>query len=153
MTTTSAPQEPTRLPLVKAEAEALGPSESPLREAWRHFRRDRLAMAGLCVLAFLVLVAVFGKILTEWRVVFDPAQVRLPDKLRPPLAGASELIAKDQLPEFGRYLFGTDELGRSVFARMMQGSFVSLSIGIVAVAISLSIGILLGGLAGYYGER
>ncbi|HVJ14272.1 MAG TPA: ABC transporter permease [Polyangiaceae bacterium] len=153
MTTTSAPQEPTRLPLVKAEAEALGPSESPLREAWRHFRRDRLAMAGLCVLAFLVLVAVFGKILTEWRVVFDPAQVRLPDKLRPPLAGASELIAKDQLPEFGLYLFGTDELGRSVFARMMQGSFVSLSIGIVAVAISLSIGILLGGLAGYYGER
>jgi peptide/nickel transport system permease protein len=147
------PEQPVQLPLVKPEAEALGPSESPLREAWRHFRRDRLAMLGLCVLACLVLLALFGKALTEWWVVLDPAQVRLPDKLRPPMAAASELIPKDQRPEFALYLFGTDELGRSVFARMLQGSFVSLSIGIVAVSISVSIGILLGGLAGYYGER
>jgi peptide/nickel transport system permease protein len=47
---------------------------------------------------------------------------------------------------------GTDELGRDVFARMFQGSFVSLSIGFVAVGISLGIGILLGGLAGFYGH-
>ena len=47
---------------------------------------------------------------------------------------------------------GTDELGRDVFARMFQGSFVSLSIGFVAVGISLGIGILLGGLSGFYGH-
>jgi peptide/nickel transport system permease protein len=135
------------------EAEALGPAEAPLREAWRHFRRDKLAMAGLYVLGVLVLTALLGKVLTEAWVLFDPAAVRLPDKLQPPMSPASALIAKDQLPEFGRYLFGTDELGRSVFARMLQGSFVSLSIGVVAVAISVSIGILLGGLAGYYGNR
>ena len=52
----------------------------------------------------------------------------------------------------GVYLMGTDELGRDVFARMFQGSFVSLSIGFVAVGISLSIGIVLGGLAGFYGH-
>src|SRR6202012_5812094 len=54
---------------------------------------------------------------------------------------------------FGLYPFGTDELGRNVFARMLQGSFVSLSVGIVAVSISLSIGVAVGGLAGYYGQR
>jgi peptide/nickel transport system permease protein len=55
-------------------------------------------------------------------------------------------------PIGGVYLMGTDELGRDVFARMFQGSFVSLSIGFVAVGISLGIGILLGGLSGFYGH-
>jgi peptide/nickel transport system permease protein len=144
---------PAPAPELRPEAEALGPAETPLEEAWRHFKRDRLAMTGLVVLAILVVVAVLGKVLTEAWVVLDPAAVRLPDKLLPPLAAPSALIPKDQLPELGRYLFGTDELGRSVFARMMQGSFVSLSIGVVAVAISVSIGILFGGLAGFYGDR
>jgi peptide/nickel transport system permease protein len=53
----------------------------------------------------------------------------------------------------GVYLLGTDELGRDVFARMLQGSFVSLSIGFVAVSIELAIGLALGGLAGFYGGR
>ena len=48
---------------------------------------------------------------------------------------------------------GTDELGRDVFARMLQGSFVSLSIGLFAVGISLVVGISLGGLAGFYGDK
>ena len=50
-------------------------------------------------------------------------------------------------------MFGTDELGRNVFARMLQGSFVSLSVGLVAVGISLTLGVVIGGLAGFYGER
>lgn len=141
------------LPELRQEAEALGPPETPLAEAWRQFKKDKLAMAGLYVLGVLVVLAILGKVLTEAWVVLDASAVRLPDKLLPPLSTPSELVAKDQAPEFGRYLFGTDELGRSVFARMMQGSFVSLSIGIVAVAISVTIGILLGGLAGYYGDR
>src|SRR5690606_16180299 len=55
-------------------------------------------------------------------------------------------------PFGGVYLFGTDELGRDVFARMFQGSFVSLSVGFVAIGISLVVGIVLGGLSGYYGQ-
>ncbi len=50
------------------------------------------------------------------------------------------------------YLLGTDELGRDVIARMLQGSFVSLSIGFVAVGIAVTIGITLGGLAGFCGN-
>jgi len=135
------------------EAEGLAPAETPLQQVWREFRRDRLAMLGLYVLIALVLIALVGKMLTEWWVVFDPATVRLPDKLRPPLSRPSANLAATQLPALGIYLFGTDDLGRNVFARMLQGSFVSLSVGFVAVGISLAIGVTIGGLAGFYGER
>jgi peptide/nickel transport system permease protein len=136
-----------------SDPEQLGERRTPFGEVWQVFRRDRLAMAGLVALAVLVACAVLGKLLTEWWVVIDPATVRLPDKLRPPLSGPSEVIGTERLPEFGVYLFGTDDLGRSVFARMLQGSFVSLTIGLVSVGISVGIGVLLGGVAGYYGER
>jgi peptide/nickel transport system permease protein len=142
---------PARAVLPSAEA-PLGPS---LRgEVWQALRRDRLALAGLVVLVLLGATALLGKLLTEWFVVFDPTLVRLPEKLLPPLAapGAGALPA-EQLPALGVYLLGTDDLGRDVFARMLQGSFVSLSIGFVAVTIELAIGLLLGGLAGFYGGR
>ena len=122
-------------------------------EVWRQLRRDRLAMAGLVVLALLFATALFGKLFTEWLVLFDPTLVRLPEKLLPPLASAQGALPADQVPLFGRYLLGTDDLGRDVLARMLQGSFVSLSIGFVAVSIELAIGLALGGLAGFYGGR
>jgi peptide/nickel transport system permease protein len=123
-------------------------------EVWKQLRRDRLASVGLVVLGVLVVMALLGKLLTEWIVVFDPAMVRLPAKLLPPLSPAGGLgLAAEQQPAFGLYLLGTDELGRDVFSRMLQGSFVSLSIGFVAVSIELVIGILLGGLAGFYGGK
>jgi len=105
------------------------------------------------VLGAMLVLALAGKALTEWWVVFDPATVRLPDKLLPPLSTPSAQLLKEQLPPWGIYPFGTDELGRNVFARMLQGSFISLSVGIVAVSISLVIGVSLGGIAGFYGQR
>jgi peptide/nickel transport system permease protein len=134
-------------------AERLAPAETPSQQVWRAFRKDRLAVAGLYVLAALVVLALVGKLLTEWWVVFDPTTVRLPDKLRPPFSTPSPELLSAQLPTWGIYPFGTDELGRNVFARMLQGSFISLSVGIVAVSISLVIGVSLGGLAGFYGQR
>jgi peptide/nickel transport system permease protein len=134
------------------DAEELGSAATPLQEVWRSFRRDRLAMLGLSVLTLLLLLALLGKLFTEWWVLFDPAAVRLPDKLRPPFTAASQALTPELRPEFGMYLLGTDDLGRSVLARMLQGSFVSLSIGVVAVGISVSLGIVLGGLAGFYGD-
>ena len=104
------------------------------------------------ILLLLIVAAIAGKGLTEWTIVFDPATVRLVDKFLPPLSFASEQLPSEDLPRFGIYLLGTDELGRDIFARMLQGSFVSLSIGFVAVGLSTLIGILLGGLAGFYGN-
>jgi peptide/nickel transport system permease protein len=127
--------------------------ETPLQEFWRVFRKDRLAMVGLGVLMLLALAALAGKGLTEWVVILNPETVRLPDKFQPPMSYASsDIIPEADQPIFGVYLLGTDELGRDVFARMLQGSFVSLSIGFIAVGISVFIGILLGGLSGFYGN-
>jgi peptide/nickel transport system permease protein len=138
-------------PLPSAEALAL--AETPAQRVWRSLRRDRLAMAGLYVLTGLFALSLLGKLLTEWWVVFDPATVRLPEKLLAPLSPASGDLPAPLRPPWGVYPFGTDELGRNVFARMLQGAFVSLSIGIVAVAISLCIGITIGAAAGFYGQR
>lgn len=136
------------------DAEVIGEHETPLQEAWRFLKKDRFAVMGLWVLAILALTAILGKAVTEWWVIWDPAQVRLTDKLLPPFAIAStEFLSPDERPPFGIYLLGTDDLGRDVFSRMLQGSFVSLSIGFVAVGISVVIGVLLGAIAGYYGER
>ena len=127
-------------------------SETPLQEFWRLFKKDRLAMFGLVILLILIIAAMTGKAMTEWIVVLDPATVRLVDKFLPPLSFASGRLLAEDMPQFGIYILGTDELGRDVFARMLQGSFVSLSIGFVAVGLSTFIGILFGGLAGFYGN-
>lgn len=141
----------TAIPL--ASTTELPLAETPFQEFWRIFQKDRLAMSGLVVLVILLITALAGKIFTEWLVVFDPAIVRLPDKFKPPLSRpTAALIPAVDLPLFGAYLLGTDELGRDVFARMLQGSFVSLSIGFIAVSISVIIGIAFGGLAGFYGN-
>jgi len=126
-------------------------AESPGRQFWRVFKRDRLAMAGLVVLALLLGIALAGKALTAWVPAFDPATVRLVDKLRPPLSPLSNLVAPAERPLGSIYVLGTDDLGRDVAARMLQGASVSLLIGFVAVGIAMTIGVLLGGLAGYYG--
>ena len=123
------------------------------KELWQHFRKDTAACTGLAVLVGLIAVSIFGKLLTEWLVVFDPAEVRLMDKLLPPLSQASSSLTSLQQPVLGIYLLGTDDLGRDIFSRMLQGSFVSLSIGLVAMSIAVVMGVVIGATAGFFGER
>ena len=134
------------------DSEAMAPPETPWQEFLRIFKKDYQAFFGFWVLMLLLVTALAGKVLTEWLVVFDPEVVRLTDKFLPPFSVPSPDSLSSDRPFGGIYIMGTDELGRDVFARMFQGSFVSLSIGFVAVGISLGIGILLGGLAGFYGH-
>jgi peptide/nickel transport system permease protein len=125
---------------------------SPAALAWRALRQDRLAVCGLAFLALLTIIALLGAACTNFVPAFDPTTVRLTDKLLPPFAYASDLVASDDLPALGQYFLGTDELGRDVFSRMLQGAVVSLSIGFVAVGISMIVGIFFGAVAGYFGE-
>ena len=143
-----------RLPPAGLE-EPSAPHRTRFEEFWRLFRRNRLALAGLAVFIAFFAIALAGLFLTSGdRPVFDPALVRLPEKLRPPLAAPRlEVLTPSQAPPFGLYLFGTDDLGRDVFARMLQGAWVSLTVGFVAVGIAVVIGIFLGAIAGYYGHR
>jgi len=127
---------------------------SRFQEAWRIFKKNRMALWGLLIFIVFFLVAVSGLVLTTGDdPVLDPAKIRLSEKLLRPFATVdAEMIKPEDRPMFGVYLFGTDDLGRDVFARMMQGAWVSLTVGFVAVGISVIIGIILGGIAGYYGQ-
>jgi len=135
--------------------EPLAPKRTRLQEFWRLFKQNRLAIAGLVFFILFFVFAIVGAILTEVNDPFlDPALVRLQEKLRPPLAKPNlERLQPNEIPPLGIYVFGTDDLGRDVFARMLQGSWVSLTIGFVAVGIAIIIGLFLGGIAGYYGNR
>jgi len=133
----------------------LAPKRTRLQEFWRLFKRNRLAIAGLVFFIIFFCTAIIGLILTSGTSpVFDPSLVRLQEKLRPPLAKPNlQTLLSSEIPPLGLYLFGTDELGRDVFARMLQGAWVSLTVGFVAVGIAVIIGIFMGGIAGYYGQR
>jgi peptide/nickel transport system permease protein len=137
------------------ETPALLPRRTRLQESWMLLRRNRLALAGLVIFLIFFAVAVAGVLLTTGTPpALDPSLVRLPEKLRPPFARANlEVLKPGEVPITGFYLLGTDELGRDVFARMLQGAWVSLTVGFVAVGIAVAIGVILGGLAGYYGQR
>jgi peptide/nickel transport system permease protein len=130
----------------------LSPRETRWHVFWRLFRRNKLAFLGLVIFILFFLTAVAGLVLTSGsHPFFDPAIVRLEEKLRPPLSPPREGLSFQAVPRLGLYLLGTDELGRDVFARMMQGAWVSLTVGFVAVGIAVIVGIFLGGISGYYG--
>jgi ABC-type dipeptide/oligopeptide/nickel transport system permease subunit len=104
----------------------------PLRkDIWKRFKRNRLALAGLVFLVFLILVAIFAPLLTS----YDYAVGGLESKQ----------------PPSSEHWFGTDATGRDVFTRVVYGARVSLRIGIFATIISLTIGVTLGALSGFFG--
>ena len=135
--------------------EILAPKRTRLQESWQLFRQNRLAIVGLTIFILFFLTSLMGLFLTSGQdPVFDPALVRLQEKLRPPLSRPNlETLKPDEIPGMGLYLLGTDDLGRDVFARMLQGAWVSLTVGFVAVGIAVVIGILMGGIAGYFGQK
>jgi oligopeptide transport system permease protein len=104
-------------------------------DARRRLLRNRAAVAGMSVLALLVLAALVGPALAPY--AYD--QVNKADVWLPPLANG--------------HLLGTDALGRDLLARLLVGLRVSLAIGLVATLVSLVIGVAWGSIAGYAGGR
>lgn len=131
------------------------PQRTRLAEFWRLFRKNRMAVGGLAIFVVFLGAAVVGLLLTSGgRPLLDPSVVRLQEKLRPPLSRPqADTLKPAEAPALGVYLFGTDDLGRDVFARMLQGAWVSLTVGFVAVGLSVTIGVLMGGIAGYFGHH
>ncbi|MCI5653027.1 MAG: ABC transporter permease [Lachnospiraceae bacterium] len=105
---------------------------SQLKEVWRRFCRNKQAMIGLAMLLLLIFAAVFANVIAP----YDPVEQNLLIRLQGPSAA---------------HWFGTDELGRDIFSRILYGARISLTVGLIAVSISCVAGCALGAIAGYYG--
>jgi len=128
---------------------------SRLIESWYMLRENSMALSGMIIFVLFFLIAIMGLFLTFGNdPVFNPSKIRLQEKLRPPLSEPNlETLRPDEVPAMGLYLLGTDDLGRDVFARMLQGAWVSLTVGFVAVGIAVFVGIFMGGIAGFFGQK
>jgi peptide/nickel transport system permease protein len=106
--------------------------ENQWLEMWRSLIANRASMVSLFFILFLALVALFGPLFTP----YDPLVTDLPAALQGPSAA---------------HWFGTDQLGMDIFSRVIAGTRVTLSVGLIAVAIALTLGIIFGSIAGYIG--
>jgi peptide/nickel transport system permease protein len=102
------------------------------RLALRRFLAHRLAVASLAVLVLVVVVVLAGPILSP----YSPEHTNLDLRYEPPSPA---------------HVMGTDSLGRDLLTRIMFGGRVSLTVGVLAMTVAITLGVLIGGLAGFYG--
>lgn len=108
---------------------------SQLLEIWRRLKKNKVAVVGLVILGVLLCVAIFADVIVDYD-----------------LGIRQNMAIKLQKPSAEHWL-GTDAYGRDLFARIVHGSRISLSIGFIAVLVSLLIGGAIGSIAGYYGGK
>ncbi len=111
------------------------PARSLKREAWRRFRRNRLALVGLFIIVLLVLIAVFAPV------------IRTQISHQDPYTGSADSF----LTPNKTHWFGTDRTGRDIFIRVVYGARISLRVGIISAAIATIIGVVLGAYAAFFG--
>lgn len=110
------------------------PNTTYHQDAWRRLKKNKLAMLGLYTIIAIIVIAVVGPWLS-------------------PLSYSDQNLNETNRPPGSDHWFGTDNLGRDLFIRVLYGARISLSIGIVASLINLTIGVAYGGIAGYLGGR
>ncbi len=110
--------------------------KSQIADVWKRLCRNKTAVLGLVIFGLLALMAIISPIVLDYETQVIKADYS--STLQAPSAA---------------HWFGTDELGRDILFRVMYGSTVSLSIGIVTVIVALFFGLILGAAAGYYGGK
>lgn len=113
---------------------AANKKRSQWREVWRMLTKNKMAMLGLFILLFLIVLALFADI------IYDYDSIVIKQNLAHRLQGPS-----------GAHWLGTDEFGRDILARLIHGARVSLKVGILAVGLSIIVGGILGAISGFYG--
>lgn len=106
--------------------------QSPVRRQLRALRRNPMAMIGLAVIFLWILIALMAPLIAT----HDPLAQKIGDRLKSPSS---------------QYWFGTDELGRDVFSRVIYGARISIPIGFVVILFAMTVGSLIGASAGYIG--
>lgn len=110
------------------------PSVSYWKNAWMRLKKDPLAMFGIWVIIIIALFALVGPMISSY--TYD----------------GQDVINQNQGPSLA-HLFGTDKFGRDICTRAMFGARISLSIGLMAAAINMVIGVVYGGISGYFGGK
>ncbi|MBD2343523.1 ABC transporter permease [Anabaena subtropica] len=106
--------------------------ESLSQEAWRKFRGNRQAMLGAVLLMIIILSVLFGPLI--YNVPINKID-----------------FAKSTLPPSWEHLFGTNDLGQDILARVLYGGRISIAVGVFSMLVAITLGILIGALSGFYG--
>jgi ABC-type dipeptide/oligopeptide/nickel transport system permease subunit len=117
-------------PIADSTLTDAGPTRSLAKDAWRRFKRNKLAMFGLVLVVFLVLVAIIGPFFVQSPTTLSRISLEGPSKQHP---------------------FGLDNRGGDVLARVVYGIRLSIFIGILATIIETIIGVVVGAAAGWFG--
>lgn len=120
----------------KEQSIAAPKSRGQLASIWLRLKKNKLAMVGLCLLIAMILIAVFAGFIAD----YDTMAIDQNQAIR--LQGPSR-----------EHILGTDQFGRDVFARIIHGSRISLSMSVIAMTLAVAIGALIGSVAGYYGGK
>lgn len=109
---------------------------SQIKSICYRYKKNKLAMIGLFMLIIMIFIAIFADFIVDYE----------KDAVTQNLKNRFKLPNKENL-------FGTDQYGRDIFARIIFGSRISLFVGLVTISISLALGSVIGAIAGYYGGR
>ena len=112
--------------------EIVRPSVSYWQDAWRRLKENKLAITGLVIIVIIALISIFGPMISKYNYY------------------SNDFNVANEGPSI-QHLLGTDQFGRDLFTRLMYGGRISLTIALVASAICLGIGIIYGGISGYFG--
>ncbi|GER83362.1 MAG: ABC transporter permease [Thermogemmatispora sp.] len=142
---------PGAVPLGEEEVLQERRAPSPLRESLRRLRRDKRAMVSLGLIIFFVLVAFFGPPIYQHigGIYQSPQNGPVPASVYHSYYH-EELIRQDEGPS-AQYWLGTDDLGRDILARLMQGMLVSIIVATLVEVVDIVLGLIVGVLAGYFG--
>jgi len=126
--------------VVTDEAQLAGETRTLWSDAWRRLRRNKLAMAGLVWIVFMVIVAISADLWVT-PLFGDPTAL-----------DTTKMVGLRLLSPSFAHPFGTDHLGRDILSRVVYGARISLTVGVLATSISIVLGLLLGALSGYFGS-
>lgn len=127
---------------------------TPGQLVMKQFFRNKLACVGVAIIVAMILFCAIGPFFSpygEYEIFYINSTTGEEVRMAEGGVGGAEMLVNVKAPISAKHWLGTDADGRDVFTRLMYGGRISLTVGLVVVAVELLIGITLGGIAGYYG--
>ena len=120
--------------MILESEEILRPSITYWQDAWRRLKQNKVAILAIVILITIIVMCIIGPFLTKW----NYNDINVTNSNQPP--------SKD-------HWFGTDSLGRDIFSRVWVGGRVSILIGLIGAFIDITVGLIYGGVAAYFGGK